>query len=386
MTITADQVRARLKDIKGPDGSDLAASGKLSDIVISEGKVFFSLTVDANAAPAWEAVRKKAETEVRSIPGVASVLIALTAERSGGSPAAGGSPIKGARPAGGSPAKAPPPRGGAAPRSITGVPGVEAVIAVASGKGGVGKSTTAVNLALGLHALGMRVGLLDSDIYGPSIPRLLGIKGKPETIGGRMLKPMERYGLKVMSIGFLVEEETPMIWRGPMVMTAITQMLREVEWGTLDIMVVDMPPGTGDAQLTLAQQVPLAGAVIVSTPQDLALIDARRGIAMFRRVDVPVLGLVENMSYFLCPHCGERSDLFGHGGAKTEAERQSVPFLGEVPLEIEIRETSDAGLPIVATKPDSPHAKIYRDIAARVRDQMAGGGKARAAPRIVIES
>jgi ATP-binding protein involved in chromosome partitioning len=369
MTVTADQVRARLKDIKGPDGSDLAASGKLSDIVISEGKVFFSLTVDANAAPAWEAVRKRAETEVRSMPGVASVLIALTAERSGGASA-----------------KAPPPRGGAAPRSIAGVPGVEAVIAVASGKGGVGKSTTAVNLALGLRDLGLRVGLLDSDIYGPSIPRLLGIKGKPETIGGRMLKPMERYGLKVMSIGFLVEEETPMIWRGPMVMTAITQMLREVEWGTLDIMVVDMPPGTGDAQLTLAQQVPLAGAVIVSTPQDLALIDARRGIAMFRRVDVPVLGLVENMSYFLCPHCGERSDLFGHGGAKTEAERQSVPFLGEVPLEIEIRETSDAGLPIVATKPDSPHAKIYRDIAARVRDQMAGGGKARTAPRIVIES
>jgi len=385
MTVTADQVRAHLKDIKGPDGSDLVASGKLSDIVISEGKVFFSLTVDANAAPAWEAVRKKAETEVRSIPGVASVLIALTAERSGGAPPAGGSPVKGARPANGAPAKA-PPRGGAAPRSIAGVPGVEAVIAVASGKGGVGKSTTAVNLALGLRDLGLRVGLLDSDIYGPSIPRLLGIKGKPETIGGRMLKPMERYGLKVMSIGFLVEEETPMIWRGPMVMTAITQMLREVEWGTLDIMVVDMPPGTGDAQLTLAQQVPLAGAVIVSTPQDLALIDARRGIAMFRRVDVPVLGLVENMSYFLCPHCGERSDLFGHGGAKTEAERQNVPFLGEVPLEIEIRETSDAGLPIVATKPDSPYAKIYRDIAARVRDQMAGGGKARTAPRIVIES
>jgi ATP-binding protein involved in chromosome partitioning len=380
MTVTADQVHACLKEIKGPDGSDLVASGKLSDIVISEGKVFFSLTVDANAAPAWEAVRKKAESEVRSIPGVASVLIALTAERSGGAP------VKVARPAGGASAKAPPPRGGAAPRSIAGVPGVEAVIAVASGKGGVGKSTTAVNLALGLRDLGMRVGVLDADIYGPSMPRLLGIKGKPETIGGRMLKPMERYGLKVMSIGFLVEEETPMIWRGPMVMTAITQMLREVEWGTLDIMVVDMPPGTGDAQLTLAQQVPLAGAVIVSTPQDLALIDARRGIAMFRRVDVPVLGLVENMSYFLCPHCGERSDLFGHGGAKTEAERQSVPFLGEVPLEIEIRETSDAGLPIVATKPDSAHAKIYRDIAARVRDQMAGGGKARTAPRIVIES
>jgi len=375
MTITADQVRQRLKAIKGPDGRDLIASGKLSDIVISDAKVFFSLTVDASAAPAWEAVRKAAENAVRSIPGVASVLIALTAERSGGAPPAGGSPVK-----------APPPRAGAASRSVAGVPGVEAVIAVASGKGGVGKSTTAVNLALGLRDLGMRVGLLDADIYGPSMPRLLAIKGKPETIGGRMLRPMESFGLKVMSIGFLVDEETPMIWRGPMVMTAITQMLREVEWGALDIMVVDMPPGTGDAQLTLAQQVPLAGAVIVSTPQDLALIDARRGIAMFRRVDVPVLGIVENMSYYLCPHCGERSDPFGHGGAKAEAERLGVPFLGEVPLEIEIRETSDAGLPIVATKPDSTHAKIYRAIAASVRDQMAGGGKARAAPRIVIES
>ncbi len=397
MAITVDQVRERLKAIKGPDGRDLIASGKLSDIVISDAKVFFSLTVDASAAPAWEAVRKAAENAVRSIPGVASVLIALTAERSGGAPPAGGSPVKGAppaggspvkgaRPAGGSPVKAPPPRAGAASRSVAGVPGVEAVIAVASGKGGVGKSTTAVNLALGLRDLGMRVGLLDADIYGPSMPRLLAIKGKPETIGGRMLRPMESFGLKVMSIGFLVDEETPMIWRGPMVMTAITQMLREVEWGTLDIMVVDMPPGTGDAQLTLAQQVPLAGAVIVSTPQDLALIDARRGIAMFRRVDVPVLGIVENMSYFLCPHCGERSDPFGHGGAKAEAERLGVPFLGEVPLEIEIRETSDAGLPIVATKPDSTHAKIYRAIAASVRDQMAGGGKARTAPRIVIES
>jgi len=381
MTITADQVRERLKGIKGPDGSDIA-SGKLSDIVISDNKVFFSLTVDASAAPAWEAVRKQAETEVRSIPGVASVLIALTAERSGGTPTRAAPPAS----ASGGHAKTPPPRAAAPSRAITGVPGVEAVIAVASGKGGVGKSTTAVNLALGLRDLGMRVGLLDADIYGPSMPRLLAIKGKPETIGGRMLKPMESFGLKVMSIGFLVEEETPMIWRGPMVMTAITQMLREVQWGTLDIMVVDMPPGTGDAQLTLAQQVPLAGAVIVSTPQDLALIDARRGIAMFRRVDVPVLGLVENMSFFLCPHCGERSDPFGHGGAKAEAERQGVPFLGEVPLEIEIRETSDAGLPIVATKPDSAHAKIYREIAARVRDQMAGGGKTRAAPRIVIES
>ena len=200
------------------------------------------------------------------------------------------------------------------------------------------------------------------------------------------MKPIERYGLTVMSIGFLIEEETPMIWRGPMVMSALTQMLREVEWGTLDVMVVDMPPGTGDAQLTMAQQVPLKGAVIVSTPQDLALIDARRGIAMFKRVNVPVLGIVENMSMFICPKCGTRSDIFGHGGARHEAERLGVPFLGEVPLEMSIRETSDAGLPIVATQPDSPHAAAYRAIAAKVRDQLGPGGPAKAAPKIVIEA
>jgi ATP-binding protein involved in chromosome partitioning len=232
----------------------------------------------------------------------------------------------------------------------------------------------------------MKVGVLDADIYGPSLPKLLAIKEKPQTVGGTRLIPISRYGLSVMSIGFLIEEETPMIWRGPMVMSALTQMLREVEWGELDIMVVDMPPGTGDAQLTMAQQVPLAGAVIVSTPQDLALIDARRGIAMFNRVSVPVIGIVENMSYFLCPQCGTRSDIFGHGGARHEAERLKVPFLGEVPLDMAIRQTSDAGTPVVATDPDSPHTKVYRAIAERVRDQLRGGGSSRPAPKIVIEA
>jgi ATP-binding protein involved in chromosome partitioning len=261
---------------------------------------------------------------------------------------------------------------------------VESIIAVASGKGGVGKSTTAVNLALGLRDLGLKVGILDADIYGPSLPKLLAIRERPQTIGGTRLKPISKYGLTVMSIGFLIEEETPMIWRGPMVMSALTQMLREVEWGTLDVMVVDMPPGTGDAQLTMAQQVPLKGAVIVSTPQDLALIDARRGIAMFKRVNVPVLGLVENMSYFMCPECGTRSDIFGHGGARHEAERLGVPFLGEVPLHMAIREKSDAGLPVVASEPDGPHAAVYREIAAKVRGELAGS--TRAAPKIVIEA
>jgi ATP-binding protein involved in chromosome partitioning len=370
MALTPDRIRELLKTIAAPDGTDLSTSGTLSDIVVTDGKVFFSLTVDAAQVKAWEPVRERAEKAVRAVPGVTSALVALTAERK-----AGATP---ARPS------AQPRPAGAGERQV-GVPGVEAIIAVASGKGGVGKSTTAVNLALGLAALGMKTGILDADIYGPSLPKLLAIRERPQTLGGTRLKPISRYGLTVMSIGFLIDEETPMIWRGPMVISALTQMLREVEWGRLDVMVVDMPPGTGDAQLTMAQQVPLKGAVIVSTPQDLALIDARRGIAMFRKVNVPVLGIVENMSYFLCPRCGERSDIFGHGGARHEAERLGVPFLGEVPLHATIREKSDAGLPVVATEPDGPHAAIYRDIAARVRDELAGGA-ARPAPRIVIEA
>ena len=252
------------------------------------------------------------------------------------------------------------------------IPGISAVIAVASGKGGVGKSTTALNLALGLRDLGLRVGLLDADIYGPSVPRLTGIHEKPHLDDNRKMIPIVRFGLSIMSIGFLVEEDTAMIWRGPMVMSAITQMLRDVAWGTLDVLVVDMPPGTGDAQLTLAQNVPLKGAIIISTPQDLSLIDARRGLAMFKKVNVPVLGIVENMSYFQCPQCGTKSDIFGHGGARHEAERLGVPFLGEIPLHISIRATSDAGTPVVDSEPNGPHAAIYRTIGAKVRDQLKG--------------
>ncbi|HEY6830892.1 MAG TPA: Mrp/NBP35 family ATP-binding protein [Pseudolabrys sp.] len=392
MAVTKEQVLSALAKVPSPDGQPLPEARVLSDVVVSDGKVFFSLTVDAAAVKAWEPVRKAAEMAVRAVPGVQSALVALTAERAAGSAAA-----RGPQPA----HVAQQPRAAGAPAAHghahthahpadkvqPGIPGVDAIIAVASGKGGVGKSTTAVNLALGLRDLGLKVGMLDADIYGPSLPKLLAIKEKPQTIGGNRLKPIERYGLTVMSIGFLIDEETPMIWRGPMVMSAITQMLREVEWGKLDIMVVDMPPGTGDAQLTMAQQVPLKGAVIVSTPQDLALIDARRGVAMFKRVNVPVLGVVENMSYFLCPECGTRSDIFSHGGARHEAERLGVPFLGEVPLHMTIREKSDAGLPVVATEPDGPHAKIYRDIAAKVLAQVKGGPSAgRAAPKIVIEA
>jgi ATP-binding protein involved in chromosome partitioning len=385
MAVTKEQVLSALAKVSAPGGAALTDARVLSDIVVSEGKVFFSLTVDAAAVKAWEPVRKAAEAAVRAVPGVQSAMVALTAERAAGGAARGPQPAHVAtqpRAAGAAHAHAHP-----ADRAQPGIPGVDAVIAVASGKGGVGKSTTAVNLALGLRDFGLKVGMLDADIYGPSLPKLLAIKEKPQTIGGTRLKPIERYGLTVMSIGFLIDEDTPMIWRGPMVMSAITQMLREVEWGKLDIMVVDMPPGTGDAQLTMAQQVPLKGAVIVSTPQDLALIDARRGVAMFKRVNVPVLGVVENMSYFVCPQCGTRSDIFSHGGARHEAERLGVPFLGEVPLHMTIREKSDAGLPVVATEPDGPHAKIYRDIAAKVLAQLKGGAESgRAAPKIVIEA
>jgi ATP-binding protein involved in chromosome partitioning len=377
MAVTKEQVLATLGGVESPQGTPLPETGALSEVVAGDGKVFFSITVDAADVKAWEPVRKRAEEVVRALPGVRSALVALTAERKAGAPSARPPPQS---------ARAAPARGAPRGESIQGVPGVEAIIAVASGKGGVGKSTTAVNLALGLGALGLKVGILDADIYGPSLPKLLAIKERPQTIGGTRLKPIMRYGLTVMSIGFLIDEETPMIWRGPMVISALTQMLREVEWGTLDVMVVDMPPGTGDAQLTMAQQVPLKGAVIVSTPQDLALIDARRGVSMFKRVNVPVLGVVENMSYFLCPSCGTRSDIFGHGGARHEAERLGVPFLGEVPLHMAIREKSDAGLPVVATEPDSPHAQIYRDIAVKVREQLKGVSAGRAAPKIVIEA
>jgi len=376
--VTKEQVLSRLKDVRHESiGGDIVSRGLVSDVFVADGKVFFSITVPADLAERLEPLRLAAEQAVKSIAGVRGAMVALTAEKKPGD----NRPSPQPQPGPGRPAGAPPEA------QKPGVPGVDAIIAVASGKGGVGKSTTAVNLALGLQAIGLKVGILDADIYGPSMPRLLNLKGKPQQADGRLLKPMEAYGLKVMSMGFLVEEDTPMIWRGPMVVSALTQMLREVDWGTLDIIVVDMPPDTGDAQLTLAQRVPLAGAVIVSTPQDLALIDARKGINMFRKVNVPLLGIIENMSYFLCPSCGERSDIFGHGGARDEAQRIGVPFLGEVPLHMEIRENSDAGTPVVASAPDGPHATVFKAMAARAWETIRVENQARetAAPSIVFE-
>ncbi len=377
MALTQADILRALELVKLPaSGQSLSASGRVADILIDGGKVIFAIGIDATEAAAMEPVRKAAESAVSGLPGVSQVLVGLTADKAPSSAAAQARqqaqrPTPGAGP------------GGPTPKAA-GVPGVKQIIAVASGKGGVGKSTTTANLSVALATLGLKVGVLDADIYGPSVPKIFGITGKPRLVSGRTLAPMEAYGLKIMSIGFLIDEETPMIWRGPMVISAITQMLREVAWGELDVLVVDMPPGTGDAQLTMAQQTPLAGAVIVSTPQDLALLDARRGVAMFKKVEVPILGIVENMSYFICPKCGTRSDIFAHGGARHEAERLGVPFLGEVPLAMPIRETSDSGRPIVASDPDSAHAKAYLAIARQVMASMAGGA-AKAAPRIVIE-
>jgi ATP-binding protein involved in chromosome partitioning len=375
VSVTQQQVLDSLSKVASPRGVALTNANVLSAITVSDGKVFFSINVDATEARAWESVRVQAEAAVRAIPGVSVAMIALTAERKAGTPASPAAPPAPHRHAHGvQPVSSHrPPQSPASPMSKQSeIPGVAAVIAVASGKGGVGKSTTALNLALGLRDLGLRVGLLDADIYGPSVPRLTGIREKPQLNDDKKMIPIVRFGLAIMSIGFLVEEDTAMIWRGPMVMSAITQMLRDVAWGTLDILVVDMPPGTGDAQLTLAQNVPLKGAVIVSTPQDLSLIDARRGLAMFRKVNVPVLGIVENMSYFQCPHCGTKSDIFGHGGARHEAEKLGVPFLGEIPLHMSIRETSDSGNPVVHSEPDGPHAAIYRAIGSKVREQLQG--------------
>ena len=370
------QVLDVLRTVREPERrEDVVSLGMIAGLAIQDGVVSFSIEVDPSRGAQSEPLRKEAEDAVRTIGGVRSVRAVLTAHRP---PAKEARPTASATPAG-------PAHPQAGQDAKIGLPGVRAIVAVASGKGGVGKSTVAANLAIGLATNGLRVGLLDCDIYGPSMPRMMGISGRPTSVDGKTIAPMENYGVKVMSMGFLVPEDTPMIWRGPMVMSAIEQMLRDVLWGELDIMVVDMPPGTGDAQLTLSQRVALDGAVIVSTPQDIALLDARKGLNMFRKVDVPVLGIIENMSYFLCPHCGERTEVFSHGGARKEAERLGVDFLGEVALDTAIRATSDGGNPITVSEPESTHAHTFRAIAARVWDQVSVGAGARQAPKIVLQ-
>ncbi|WP_041768990.1 iron-sulfur cluster carrier protein ApbC [Pseudovibrio sp. FO-BEG1] len=373
--LTQERVLEVLKQVKSPDGkSNIVDQDLVADLFVADGRVVFSIKVPAERATELEGLRQAAEKVVSVLPGAETVLVALTAEKQPGSPS---TPPPAARKA--------PPKGAPLPAKQD-VPGVKHIIAVASGKGGVGKSTTSANLALALSAMGLKVGLLDADIYGPSIPKLMGASGQPEVTENRIMKPLEAHGIKLMSIGFLVEEDTAMIWRGPMVVSALNQMLREVDWGELDALIVDLPPGTGDVQLTMAQKVPLTGALVVSTPQDLALLDARRGIAMFEKVAIPVLGVVENMSHFICPDCGGTHEIFGHGGAKAEAEKMKVPFLGEVPLTMEIRQQSDTGVPITVSNPDSPIAKAYGVIAAGLWQgvMQPTGDAARSAPKIVM--
>ncbi|HEY5337188.1 MAG TPA: iron-sulfur cluster carrier protein ApbC [Rhizomicrobium sp.] len=362
-----DVLKALARVIDPASGKPVTEAGLIQGLVLRDGHVGFSVEVPAARGRTAEPLRKAAEDAVTSLSGVLSVTAVLTAH---------------SEPANARPAQQKPPQTHGHPAKPAGIEGVGAVIAVASGKGGVGKSTVAVNLALGLSKLGLKVGLLDADIYGPSVPRLLDITNKPQS-DGHKLQPIEKFGIKAMSIGFLVAEDSPMIWRGPMVQSALTQMMNDVAWAPLDVLVIDMPPGTGDAQLTIAQRVPLKGAVIVSTPQDIALIDARKGIAMFEKTQVPILGIVENMSVFVCENCGHESHIFGHGGAKAEATKLKVPFLGEIPLVPLIRETSDRGAPVVASHAGGAEAKAFLAIAAQVAQKIAA--PSRQAPRIIVE-
>lgn len=372
MGITESSVREALSAVRFPGfRRDIVSLGILRDVVVDGGTVRVRLDLGAADPKAvGEPLRAAVREAVGALAGVGQVEVRLLSAAPNQGLSMAGTP--------------PGPAGAAVSGSVDPglVPGVRHIVAVASGKGGVGKSTVAVNLAIALSERGLTVGLLDADIYGPSIPTMMGIAGQQPTVDPdrQALIPFERHGIRFMSLGFLVPPDQAVIWRGPMVMKAIEQLLRDVAWGELDVLVVDMPPGTGDAQLTLSQRVRLAGAVIVSTPQDVALADAIKGVAMFRKVDVPVLGIVENMSFFLCPHCGERSEIFGHDGARVQAERLAVPFLGAIPLDPAIRASGDDGEP-VARQRGSAQARAFDVVATAVADAIGLGRPAREARR-----
>ena len=354
MTVTKDAITAALKGIKDPiSGQDIITAGIAKALTIEGGTVRFVLEIDPAQAKTYEPVRDQADAAVKALAGVETVSAILTAHSKPSAP-----PDLKAK-------KAP-----AAPAGPQKIPGVANIIAVASGKGGVGKSTVSSNLACALVAEGRRVGLLDADVYGPSQPRMLGVSGRPASPDGKTILPLRNHGVTMMSLGLMVNEGQAVVWRGPMLMGALQQMLNQVEWGALDVLIVDLPPGTGDVQMTLAQKSDLAGAIIVSTPQDVALIDARKGIDMFNQLKVPILGMIENMSTHICSNCGHEEHMFGHGGVKAEAEKLGVPLLAEIPLHLDIRLASDEGAPIVVAKPDSPQAQAFRTVA---RDLIAKG-------------
>jgi ATP-binding protein involved in chromosome partitioning len=336
----------------GGIGDNIVESKLVSAVIVDGSQVGVVLDFGDKSPDTYPGLKERAEETVKAISGVSAVNVVMSALK---------------KPA----AKAPPQMPGSKPAPTpTEIPGVRHIIAVASGKGGVGKSTTSINLALALKAQGLKVGLMDADIFGPSVPTLVGVDERPE-IKEKVIQPIHAYGMKVMSVGFLIDVDQPVVWRGPKVMGATQQLLKDVAWGPLDVLVVDMPPGTGDVQLTMVQQAPLSGAVIVSTPQDLALIDARKGLAMFKQVNVPILGIIENMTSFVCPHCNEESHIFGHGGAADTAESLDCDFLGGIPLHMSVRESADAGTPIVVSDPDSPISKAYTKIAADISNKLA---------------
>ena len=359
--ITEDAVRAALSAVQDPHaGCDLVASGAVRGIGVDAGRVLVRVALGYPAAGWEEALRSDVEAAVAALPGVEQVAVEVASRVAAHA-------VQG---------------------ELTPMPGVKNIIAVASGKGGVGKSTTAVNLALALAREGARAGVLDADIYGPSIPRMLGLTGRPETTPERRILPRQAHGLQAMSIGLMVEEDTPMIWRGPMVTQALQQLLNETDWDALDYLVIDLPPGTGDIQLTLCQRVPVSGAVIVTTPQDIALLDARKALKMFEKVQVPVLGIIENMAVHVCSNCGHAEHVFGAGGGERMAEQYGVPLLGSLPLDIAIREQADSGNPTVAVDPESPTALLYRDIARRTAGRLSQRARNKRVgfPNIVIQN